>query len=78
MTKRRVPAEAIPVQDRKPADDVKVIAYVDDASVSIYSVPCVAWVSSDVWWTGIPQSYVNLRDERWTVTHWLPLPGSAA
>jgi len=52
----------------------KVIAWVEDRTVSIDATPCIAWCDDvGVWWAGLPQSYINLIDQRWTIIRWEPL-----
>lgn len=71
---------AIPVAERLPPEDEKVLGWVSDEAVSIYHCPVVVWWTGRhrQWWAGLPTSYIDLRRKRWEVTHWLPLAGAAA
>jgi len=75
---RELPASAIPVSERMPVPHRSVLGYVTDASVAIHNHPAIIHNSGTnadpIWWSGLPGHWIPLGRERWTVTHWEPLP----
>lgn len=79
---RPLPSVARRISELMPPKHQYVILYIADPDVAIHGFAVVGWNSgSDEeprWWTGVPAHYIGLGGERWTVTHWAPLPGDAA
>jgi hypothetical protein len=74
----RLPASAIPVDERMPPDYREVMVWISDPDVAIHHYPTVARRDGKGWWAGVPGNWIALHNLRWTVTHWLPLPNSEA
>lgn len=75
---RPLPPEAIAVSRLMPPRDREVLLFVEDLGVAIKGTPVVGWNSGSAgaphWWVGLPGNYVALREHRWSVSHWMPLP----
>lgn len=76
--KAQLPAAAVSVLEALPAQRQRVLGWLSCPSVCIYFTPAVVWrtpgVKEDDWWAGLPGRYIDLRRERWNLSHWMPLP----
>lgn len=76
---RPLPSEAIPITRLMPPCHREVILYIEDLSVAIKGKPVVGWNSGTKeapwWFSGVPGNYIALRERKWSVSHWAPLPG---
>lgn len=79
---RPLPSIACRITDLMPRPHQNVILYIADPNVAIHGYPVVGWNSGTNdeprWWAGVPAYYIALGTQRWTVTHWAPLPGDDA
>ncbi len=77
----RLPDNAIPTGQDLPPLREKAIGWLSDPGVCIWFIPAIVWRTpsspgvDDEWWSGLPGHYLDLRRDRWHLSHWLPLSG---